>query len=67
MKQKQKAKKEASDQNGNHRLGKISHRMKEEHGKKVMGKDPGKTKLDGEARLLHNPYKVGKSKEQQQA
>lgn len=26
----------------------------------------GKTKIDGEAWLLHNPYKVEKSKEQQQ-
>jgi hypothetical protein len=40
--------------------------MKEEHGKTVMGRGLGKTKIDGEVWLLHNPYKVEKSKEQQQ-
>jgi hypothetical protein len=40
--------------------------MKEELGKKVMGRGLGKTKIDGEAWLLRNPYKVEKCKQQQQ-
>jgi hypothetical protein len=66
MKPKVESQKEAYDQDLNHGLGRISHRMKEEHGKKVMGRGLEKTKLDREAWLLHNPYKVEKSKVQQQ-
>jgi hypothetical protein len=42
---------------GTNRLGKISHRRMEEHGKKLR-RSWGKTQIDGEAWLLDDPHKM---------
>jgi hypothetical protein len=36
----------------------VSHRRKEEHGKKLRGRSCGKTEIGGEAWLSGNPLKV---------
>jgi hypothetical protein len=45
------AQEEEQDQDRNNRLGMVSHRGKEDHGKKLRKRSCGKTRTDGEAWL----------------
>lgn len=43
-------------QDGNKRLGEMSHGRMEERGKKLRGRCIGKTEMDGEAWLMDEPH-----------
>lgn len=55
--QKENAQKEHDDQDGNIRLGKMSHRIKE-HGKRLTRRSVWKTETDGQAWLLDDLCKI---------
>jgi hypothetical protein len=57
MNKKKSTQREDQDQDGNDRLGKMLHKRKEEHGKKLRMRSCGKTEIDGEAWLSNNPHK----------
>lgn len=53
------------DQDEHNRGGKMSHRSKEGHGKKLKRWCCGKTVLDGEVWLLGDTLKVGTSRQEE--
>jgi hypothetical protein len=55
---KENVQKKDQDKDGNNRLGKMLHRVKEGYGKTLRTRSCGKTEIDEEAWLSDDPLKV---------